>query len=516
MQEPLEPDWKLFDTAPFSFFGLSASAGRADLRRCYAALIRQFRPESHSAEFQKIRQAYELADRALSAQRSEFSEAEAVAACVSTSTSVVSVFHQTHASFEPASTETTEPQQSTVLRAKILATAQRMASDDFYAVVHGTLLEFLLAASPDTFLQCYGEFAPFVNHDDVLRQPIHRVQFTVCFLQYATWNLPEAWIEEQINFLEQNADLLHDGGEYEFLLRLLDYQRFCRQNDHDDAEAVLRPLHSIILEFYKRPWREGCRYFQGAVNLMQADQSLVTENLQYSHRRFLRMQLEFWELLASRVAADPHCGTEGPVGVVHFVASAQWKSFVATSRRKLASHPKFRRMRREVYLKKGARCLLLMAFGAFLGTMGLFLVQAFLMLIGAMVHSYEGLSNGLLNHFSDAFLICSAVGGVWWMLRVEVSRAYGDTDSEFQCLSIKEMQELYCQCIRHDLLQLLQKLAVTPREFVDYFRSPAVAVDREWELDSGFVLALLQVAVADPGMWWLQTTMPFHKPSRPY
>jgi hypothetical protein len=38
-------------------------------------------------------------------------------------------------------------------------------------------------------------------------------------------------------------------------------------------------------------------------------------------------------------------------------------------------------------------------------------------------------------------------------------------------------------------------------------------VDREWELDSGFVLALLQVAVADPGMWWLQTTMPFHKPS---
>lgn len=514
MQEPLEPDWKLCEAAPFSFFGLSASAGRADLRRRYAALIRQFRPESHPAEFQKIRQAYELADRALSSERSEFSEVEGVVAAVSESTSVVSVSHRVHASFESTAIGITEPQQPNALRATILATAERMASDEFYAVVQGTLLEFLLAVSSDAFLQCYEEFAPIVNHDDVRRPPIQRVQFMVCFLQYATWKLPEAWIEEQIHFLEQNADLLNDGAEYEFLLRLLDYQRFCRQNDHDDAQAVLRPLHSIILEFYKRPGKEGCRYFQYAVNLLQADQALLTETLQYSHRRFLRMQLEFWELMASRVPAHPLADTRRSGVVVQFVSSALWKSFIVTSRRKLASHPKFRRMRREVYLKKAARCFLLLAFGAFLGTMGLFLVQAFLMLISTMFQSYRGLGNGLLQHFPAAFLFCSAVGGVWWMLRVEVGRVYGDPEGEVQHLSIEEMQKLYCQCIRDDLLQLLQKLAVTPREFVDHFRSPAAAVDREWELDSGFVRALLQVALADPGLRWLQTTMPFLESGR--
>ncbi len=100
------------------------------------------------------------------------------------------------------------------------------------------------------------------------------------------------------------------------------------------------------------------------------------------------------------------------------------------------------------------------------------------------------------------------------MLRVEVGRVYGDPEGEVQHLSIEEMQKLYCQCIRDDLLQLLQKLAVTPREFVDHFRSPAAAVDREWELDSGFVRALLQVALADPGLRWLQTTMPFLESGR--
>ncbi len=53
-------DWTLLPQDPLGFFGLQPGFDRKDLKRAYGKLIKQFKPESHPAEFQRIREAYEM------------------------------------------------------------------------------------------------------------------------------------------------------------------------------------------------------------------------------------------------------------------------------------------------------------------------------------------------------------------------------------------------------------------------------------------------------------------------
>jgi hypothetical protein len=54
------PDWSKLPDDPLAFFELSSDFDRKSLKRVYGKLIKEFRPETHPAEFQKIRQAYEV------------------------------------------------------------------------------------------------------------------------------------------------------------------------------------------------------------------------------------------------------------------------------------------------------------------------------------------------------------------------------------------------------------------------------------------------------------------------
>jgi len=58
-------DWSLLPHAPLAFFGLAESFDRKELKRAYNRLLRQFKPEKHPQEFQRIRAAYELLDNQL-------------------------------------------------------------------------------------------------------------------------------------------------------------------------------------------------------------------------------------------------------------------------------------------------------------------------------------------------------------------------------------------------------------------------------------------------------------------
>lgn len=49
-------DWPL---NPFEVLGVPRTADKSDVRRAYSALIRRFRPETHSRHFQRIRESYE-------------------------------------------------------------------------------------------------------------------------------------------------------------------------------------------------------------------------------------------------------------------------------------------------------------------------------------------------------------------------------------------------------------------------------------------------------------------------
>ncbi len=62
MTDASEPNWNLLPHEPERFFGLPDTFDRKELKRSYNSLIRQFKPESHPAEFQRIRAAYEQLD----------------------------------------------------------------------------------------------------------------------------------------------------------------------------------------------------------------------------------------------------------------------------------------------------------------------------------------------------------------------------------------------------------------------------------------------------------------------
>lgn len=55
---------------PFALLGLDRQAGFRDLRRAYARLIRQYKPEHHPEQFRRIREAYEALEPLLRAQES--------------------------------------------------------------------------------------------------------------------------------------------------------------------------------------------------------------------------------------------------------------------------------------------------------------------------------------------------------------------------------------------------------------------------------------------------------------
>lgn len=65
MSDSAEPRWDLLPHEPEQFFELPEEFDRKDLKRKYNALLRQFKPEKHPDEFQRIRAAFELLDNQL-------------------------------------------------------------------------------------------------------------------------------------------------------------------------------------------------------------------------------------------------------------------------------------------------------------------------------------------------------------------------------------------------------------------------------------------------------------------
>ncbi|WDQ15676.1 hypothetical protein [Rhodopirellula sp. P2] len=59
-----DPAWHHLPQDPRSFFELPEAFDRRDLKRAYGKLIRQFKPETHPQEFQRIRAAYEQLENA--------------------------------------------------------------------------------------------------------------------------------------------------------------------------------------------------------------------------------------------------------------------------------------------------------------------------------------------------------------------------------------------------------------------------------------------------------------------
>lgn len=73
---PLPDDVSAWPHDPFALLGVPHSADAADLRRAYNRLVRVYRPDDRPSEFQKVREAYERAQRQLQWRQFEESDAE--------------------------------------------------------------------------------------------------------------------------------------------------------------------------------------------------------------------------------------------------------------------------------------------------------------------------------------------------------------------------------------------------------------------------------------------------------
>ena len=141
--------------------------------------------------------------------------------------------------------------------------------------------------------------------------------------------------------------------------------------------------------------------------------------------------------------------------------------------------------------------------------MVLLMLFVFLMVMGSFFPAFKILWELLVQQFSPAICFFPAAGGIWWLFRLEVFHRYGNPDIEAQQFSLKDMQRLYADCYRKEILQLLQSLAVTPRDFLSYLQTQPQSIESEWNQTPEFVHALLHVAGADPGVRWLETALPF-------
>jgi hypothetical protein len=158
-------DWSLLPGNPAAFFGLAAGFDRQELRRRYSRLIRQFKPETHPAEFQQIRAAYESLDTQVrygnasaGTAASAISAAAIWEAAAQAAAPAGSAAPAAPAAKRPASPQPARPSLASLLAdeppAKVyqqLAKSAEKSPQDFYALA--VLSDVLLPDDPHTFLK---------------------------------------------------------------------------------------------------------------------------------------------------------------------------------------------------------------------------------------------------------------------------------------------------------------------------------------------------------------------------
>lgn len=251
-----EPDWTALPYAPRRFLELPDDFDRVELRRKYSALIRRFKPEKFPDEFRRIRSAFEELDQELRASRRQtphappLSNFQAPLFEVSRHPETLPSHDEdkpSHAETEPSRSKSEPPRDgpkpsrrkakpravdsTEQLEASLHGLAHRLRSDLFYREAW-PIWEQLTAIEPfERWQPLLTELSRIVDGDTYDQPPVEKVEFFVNFLRRGLWVASDEWLNEAFEFLDNNADLVREPWDYEFLLRLDDYR--------DDREGFL-------------------------------------------------------------------------------------------------------------------------------------------------------------------------------------------------------------------------------------------------------------------------------------
>jgi hypothetical protein len=229
-----EPDWALAVDCPLLFFELTENATRGELRRKYAAIIRRFKPETHSEQFMLIRAAYEQLDSIFQRRDSEDSQSASKTLDLFTQPQPLRRNSETHdhegSHAESKSRGKTTPKpigtvSTNDLRSMILDEAKGVAHDFFYSLAWDVLTEYIRRASFEQLASLLKDVGVFVDDSTYDNPPENRAKFYLSIMPYLTFKCPPDWLEEELRFLETNADLLPPDNRVDLLLYLFEYRR---------------------------------------------------------------------------------------------------------------------------------------------------------------------------------------------------------------------------------------------------------------------------------------------------
>ena len=331
-------NWDHLPHNPLAFFDLQPGFDRRDLKRAYGKLIRQYKPETHPAEFQRIRAAYEQLENANRYGRSQQAAEAANAAWeVNQPAEPVRAGSPNHA------TDSAESNH------RASASASQSAGHTL------TLVERAKSEPRETF-RCLREKASLTPQEyyvlavlsDLLRQPEGSKGFLQWLLEglkahpsdpgllalVSQYLRSDVSVDEAPRVLKSVASALRTPLFYRLTESL--WERLLRDKDFERFERLLEPCERLIRQtdprarwaFYLRIlrtaiWKAPPAWTESRLNELEresaqfegaAEQDLEFLSLLRSH---LKSQTPQMAALPARARLDhllhEHCTGDGPV-----------------------------------------------------------------------------------------------------------------------------------------------------------------------------------------------------------
>lgn len=353
-----ETDWSLLARDPRTFFALPDAFDRKQLKRAYGNWIKRYKPESHPAEFQRIREAYELLERGQRYGATQLRQSNLEAAWQSDSaastgskagnsvTAAVRDPKGTYAELSRSSDRTPQdyfvlatlsdlvdkqtggyvkwvfaglkhfPDDPGLLRlaaeylsafvtednaANLLVTlAKILSSGDFFRITEQ--LWFRLAGK-----WAFADFAKVLSAcEKQLRgdNTLSRIAFNIQLLRRLVWTAPRQWVDQRVAWLDAHGSYLSDAAneEFEFLQMLLQY---CR-SEREQAQATQagQLLDQMITTYCQQSGMHAVRKVALIADELARSGNAIVDGFPYTNDELETVAPFLGQAIAAEIADD--------------------------------------------------------------------------------------------------------------------------------------------------------------------------------------------------------------------
>ncbi|GAB5403230.1 MAG: J domain-containing protein [Aureliella sp.] len=350
------PDWKLLANNPLAFFELSEDFDRKQLKRAYGRWIKRYKPESHPAEFQCIRQAYELLERGHRYGTAQIRQSSLEDAWHSASIDVASRGNSVQAAIESPKSVYAELSKSADRTAHdyfVLATLSDLVDSQPNMYVKWLLTglkkfpddpgllrliaEHLSAfAEPDTSANLLLALSKVLASGDFFRVTEQvwfrlagdwsftkfskvleacesqlrgdnlqsRIMFNIQMLRRMVLTAPQHWVQTRANWLSENGSQFSATAEeeFEFLQLLLQYCE--KERGEAQSNRVSQLIDELITTYCKQPRMVAARRIAAIADELARSGNAIIDTYKYDDQSTESVAPYLCQLITSEIAVD--------------------------------------------------------------------------------------------------------------------------------------------------------------------------------------------------------------------